>query len=87
MHMQAVKLQTRVLPGNRIEVSSPDLREGADVEVVVMMAASTSESGRGRNRSMRAILHALPTGRSPRLFATWEDYDQFLRQEKESWDR
>ncbi len=86
MHMQAIKLHTRVLPGNRINVFSPDLREGADVEVVVMMDAS-SEPDRSQNRSMRAILRALPPGRSPRLFATWDDYDQFLRQEKESWDR
>jgi hypothetical protein len=85
MHMQAVKLQTRVLPGHRIEVSSPDLRDGADVEVVVMMEAPASD--RRQNRSMQAILRSLPAGRSPRAFATWEDYERFLRQEKESWER
>ena len=34
-YMGVVKLHTKVLPGNRIELSSPELTEGQEVEVVV----------------------------------------------------
>src|SRR5439155_18020871 len=34
-HMGIVKIRTKVLPGNRIELSSPELPEGQEVEVEV----------------------------------------------------
>ena len=33
--MEVVKIYTKVLPGNRIELSSPELTEGQEVEVSV----------------------------------------------------
>lgn len=37
----ALRLETTVLPGNRIEVSAPELPEGARVEVIVLVQESS----------------------------------------------
>lgn len=42
MAQTAVQLTTKVLPGHRIEVAAPELPEGADVDVIVMLS-DTSE--------------------------------------------
>jgi hypothetical protein len=75
-----VHLQTTVLPGNRVEFSAPELPEGAQVEVTVIVP------DRPRPRiSMLEFVKTLPPG--PRAFDTWEEYERFLQEEKDSWDR
>ena len=39
----ALKLKTRVLPGKRIEVTSPELTEDSEVELIVMLAGPPEE--------------------------------------------
>ena len=43
--MAVVKIKTTVLPGRRIELTSPDLTEGQAVEVVVRPAPKLPEAG------------------------------------------
>jgi len=38
--MEILRIQTKVLPGHRIEVSSPDLPEGQEVEVEIRLSDS-----------------------------------------------
>ena len=40
----ALKLNTTVLPGHRIEITDPDLPEGANVEVVVALPSGLGET-------------------------------------------
>lgn len=40
----ALKLQTTVLPGHRIEVSTPDLPEGLSVELIIYRLPKTESS-------------------------------------------
>ena len=75
----ALRLQATILPGHRIEVSSPELPVGATVDVTVTLA---KESAR---RSMRQIAESVPPG--PHLFGTWEEYERFLREERALWER
>lgn len=82
----AVRLQTTVLPGHRIEVSAPELPEGQAVEVIVLVPGHNGPHVKPRT-TMADFLESLPKGPSPRLFETWEEYERFLREEKESWDR
>jgi hypothetical protein len=77
----ALRLETTVLPGHRVEVSAPELPEGAKVEVIVMLQAKSTP----RLGSMWELLQSLPPG--PRAFPTWEEYERHLREEKDSWDR
>jgi hypothetical protein len=77
----ALRMETTVLPGHRIEVIAPELPEGAKVEVTVVLP----ERPKPQFGSALDFLESLPPG--PRAFKTWEEYEQHLREEKDSWDR
>ncbi len=77
----ALRMETTILPGHRLEISAPELPEGAKVEVIVVLP----EKPHTRFASALEFLESLPPG--PRAFPTWEEYERHLREEKESWDR
>jgi hypothetical protein len=77
----ALRLETTVLPGHRLEVSAPELPEGATVEVIVVLPEKPATPA----ISMLELLESLPPG--PRAFPTWEEYERHLREEKDSWER
>jgi hypothetical protein len=77
----ALHITTRVLPGRRVEFTTPELEEGANVEVFVVSKGIP----RSHRLSMQEIAESVPPG--PRPFATWEEYEQALQEEKDSWDR
>ena len=66
----ALRTETTVLPGHRLEISAPELPEGAKVEVIVILA----DKPEPRRMSMLEFLESLPPG--PRAFKTWEEYEQ-----------
>ncbi len=76
-------IETTVLPGNRVEFSAPELPEGAHVEVTVVVPAQSVPPT--RRMSMLEFVKTLPPG--PRAFETWEEYEKFLQEEKDSWER
>jgi hypothetical protein len=73
--------ETTVLPGHRLEISAPELPEGARVEVIVVLR----DKPEPRFGSALEFLESLPPG--PRAFKTWEEYEEHLREERNSWDR
>ncbi|HTU16871.1 MAG TPA: hypothetical protein VMG10_02315 [Gemmataceae bacterium] len=77
----ALRLETTVLPGHRLEISAPELPEGAKVEVIVVLP----ETPQPRFASALEFLESLPPG--PRAFPTWEEYEKHLREEKNAWER
>lgn len=77
----ALRLETTVLPGHRLEISAPELPEGAKVEVIVVLP----EKPQRQFASALEFLESLPPG--PRAFPTWEEYERHLQEEKDSWDR
>ena len=79
----ALRLETTVLPGHRLEITAPELPEGARVEVIVLLPAKPEP----RRISVLEFLESLPPGPSPRAFPTWEEYERHLQEEKDSWDR
>jgi hypothetical protein len=74
-------LQTTVLPGHRLEISDPNLPDGASVAVTVHVR----EPSQPLPTSMLDLLASLPVG--PRAFPTWEAYERHLREERDAWDR
>ena len=76
-----MRLETTVLPGHRLEISAPELPEGARVEVVGVLP----EKPQPRRMSMLEFVESLPPG--SRAFPTWEDYEKHLQQEKDAWER
>jgi hypothetical protein len=79
--MNAVRIETTVLPGHRLEISDPELPEGVKVEVIVVVP----EKPKTQTVSMLEFLESLPPG--PRAFPTWEEYERHLREERDSWER
>jgi hypothetical protein len=77
----ALRLETTVLPGHRLEISAPELPEGAKVEVIVILP----ETPQPHRISVLEFLESLPPG--PRAFPTWEEYEKHLQEEKDAWDR
>jgi len=66
---------------NGVVVPNSPLPEGAKVEVIVV----APEKPIPQFGSALEFLESLPPG--PRAFKTWEEYERFLRDERNSWDR
>lgn len=79
----SVHVRTTVLNGGKIEVAAPQLPVGQDVEVVITPVPAPNPTGAGR----RSILEMINAGGGPRVFKTAEQVDQYLREERGSWDR
>ena len=79
----ALRIETTVLRGHRLEICAPELPEGAKVEVIVVL----QEKPEPRRMSMLEFLETLPPGPSPRCFSTWEEYERHLQEEKNAWER
>ncbi len=75
------RMETTILPGHRLEMSAPELPEGAKVEVIVVLPEQPVPA----RRSMLEFLATLPPG--PLLFKTPEEANQYLREERDSWER
>lgn len=78
MKSSTVCIRTTILPGGKIEVSSPQLSVGDTVEVIVR-----PESPAPERRSALDILEELPGGI---LFKTPEEADAYLQNERDSWE-
>jgi hypothetical protein len=77
----AIRLETTIQPGHRLEISDPALPEGATVEVIVVLPKETAPP----RQSMLEFLATLPPG--PLLFQTAEEADRHIREERDAWER
>jgi hypothetical protein len=80
--MTELHLLTKVLPGNRIEVTNPQLNEGDQVEVIVKVAPKAQVN---QHSTVLDFLDSLPPG--PRSASTWAEVERQFREERDSWDR
>ena len=77
----AIRMETTVLPGHRLEVTALELPEGATVELIVVLPEKPAPA----RRSMLEFLATLPPG--PLLFKTPEDANRYIHEERDSWER
>ena len=88
-------LRATVQPGGKIEIASPELTAGEDVDVTISPAKKPGESGK---RSIVDILAEAPgqphsaweiISRAPGhlVFKSAEEVDEYIREERASWDR
>jgi len=73
----AHKHRVTVQPGGVIEIRSPDLKVGAEADVIILI-----DSAVGQHRPLTAF-----RGAAQGLFASPEDVDAFIRNERDAWDR
>ena len=76
--MQTLHIKTTVQPGGKIEFTSPDLPPGQIVDVVVTLTAPAER------RSAVDILAEAP---GHLLFKTAKEVDDYIKEERASWDR
>ncbi len=71
-------IETTVLPGGRIEISSPDLKPGQRAKVWIMLDNDLTPK--------RSVLDILADASGQRLFKTAEEVDAYIREERDSWE-
>jgi hypothetical protein len=77
----ALHMTARVQPGNKIEITAPELTEGQEVDVFLIPRPSVTNP----HRSVLEFLDSLPPG--PRSATTWDEIERQFRQERDAWDR
>ena len=75
---KALHIRTTVQPGGRVEVASPELEAGQSVDVVVTRSLSTDR---------RSVVDILAEAPGHRLFKTAKEVDDYIKEERASWDR
>lgn len=79
MSQTTYRISTTVLPGSRIEVTAPGMKEGDPVDVILVVPEAHQE-----RHSMSEFIRSLPQG--PRSAATWDEIEKNLQEERDSWD-
>jgi hypothetical protein len=77
----AYHVTTTVLPGHKIEIATPELREGDRVQVIVIPAVPAPATER------QSGLDIIESYKGPPLFGSVEAVEEYLKQERDSWDR
>jgi len=81
----ALKLTARVLPGNRVEFTAPELIEGEDVELIVLKSDKPAPPFMQSFATAWEYLQSLkPVEHTPE---EWETIERELQAEKDSWER
>ncbi len=75
---KALHIRTTVLPGGKVEIASPELEAGQSVDVVVTRSSSTER---------RSVVDILAEAPGHRLFKTGKEVDDYIKEERASWDR
>ena len=75
---KALHIRATVQPGGKVEFASPELEAGQIVDVVVTRSSPTKR---------RSAVDILNSGPGHRLFKTAKEVDDYIAQERASWDR
>ena len=75
---KALHIRTTVQPGGKVEIASPELEAGQAVDVVVTRSSSTER---------RSVVDILAEAPGHRLFKTGKEVDDYIKEERASWDR
>ena len=81
----ALKRNTTVLPGHRIEITTPELQEGTRVELIILpdLAASFPEADRPFKNVIEFLESLTPVQRTPE---EWAEVEREFQEERASWD-
>lgn len=75
----ALRVVTKILPGNKIEIEIPEGEIGEDIEVIVMLPEKPKSPKRRALEILEAAHKLAP-------FRTIEEIDLDLQMERNSWD-
>lgn len=77
----ATHVKAMVLSGGRIEITAPEFREGEAVDVFLVGSQPASRP----RRHMVDLMASFPSG--PRSGKTWDEIEERLQTERDSWER
>jgi hypothetical protein len=81
--MQSIQhLTAQVLSGGRIEIASPELKEGQTVDITIVPRPAVAVPA---PTSLIDFFDSLPPG--PRSAPTWEEFELQFQAERDAWDR
>ncbi len=80
----ALHIKATVQPGGKIEIISPELPEGEQVNIFVVVEAEERTGEPPKKRRARDILAEAP---GHLLFKTAEEVDAYMREERDSWEQ
>ena len=75
---KALRIRTTVLPGGKIEIADQELTEGESVDVVISPTPASAA---------RSAWEIISEGPGQRLFKTAKEVDDYIAEERASWDR
>jgi len=75
--LKELRQKAIVKPGGVVEICSPELPIGATVEIIVLIETPTYQS----KKSLTSFI-----GSAKGSFATPEEVDKFIRQERDAWE-
>lgn len=75
--LNGIRQKAIVQPGGVVEICSPELPSGTTVEVIILMKPPFDQY----DKSLTSFI-----GAAKGTFATPEAADQFIRQERDSWE-
>lgn len=75
----ALRITTKVLPGNKIEIEIPEAQIGDSVDVFVVLPEKVETKKRSVMEILEEVHAKLP-------LKSAEEIDRQLREERESWD-
>jgi hypothetical protein len=85
MTQTAIRMKTRVLSDKRIEITVPELKEGDDVELFIILPESPAPDAPRKFKDVIEFIDSLP-GRN-RTSEEWAALERGLQEEKEAWER
>jgi hypothetical protein len=74
---QALRKRVTIQPGGKIELQSPELPDGVEADVVVLVPAAALRK--------RSLVEFIGAGKG--LFKSAEEVDAYIREERDSWER
>lgn len=77
----ALRVQTTVLTGGKIEVVAPQIPPGAAVELIILLQESPVSEA--KQQSALDILNSAPGKQS---FQCAEEVEQYLHEERDAWE-
>lgn len=75
---KALHIRTTVQPGGKVEIVDQELQEGENVDVIISPAPAPSA---------RSAWQVISEGPGQRLFKTAEEVEDYVAEERASWNR
>jgi len=85
MTQTEIRIRTKVLAGKRVEVTSPELTEGDEIEVILHTgkAEATEDQPQQFANMMEFIRSLTPIERTPE---EWAEVEREFQEDRNSWD-